>query len=174
MLSGETAIGEYPIEAVDMMNRVALATEPLLASRPPLAPPEFQPEELQPITHAVVYGAGHIAKVLNAKLIVVVSRSGATALALSKQRSGVPVIGASMHEATLRQMCLYWGVIPLADAPTTDSSALIEYLEQWGQQQDMLEAGDNIVLVAGIGLASKGHNMVRVHEVGGATASPAR
>jgi pyruvate kinase len=63
-------------------------------------------------------------------------------------------------------MCLVWGVIPLAEAPTTDSIELIRYVEQWGIANGSLNQGDHVVLVAGIGLASKGHNMVRVHTVG--------
>jgi pyruvate kinase len=63
-------------------------------------------------------------------------------------------------------MCLVWGVVPLADAPTTDSIELIRYVEQWGVDNGALRAGDHVVLVAGVGLASKGHNMVRVHTVG--------
>lgn len=166
MLSGETAIGEYPRAAVEMMNRVALATEPLLRNRPPIEPPEVRPAELRAITHGVVYGAGHVASVLEARMIVVVSHSGATALALSKQRSAVPIIGASPRPATLRQMCLYWGVVPLADAPTTDSIQLVAHIQSWALRNGLLEPGDFVVVVAGIGLASRGHNMIRVHEVG--------
>jgi pyruvate kinase len=166
MLSGETAVGEYPIAAVEMMNRVAAATEPLFATRPPFETPDKLPEGLLPITHGVVLGAGQIAKQLDAKIIVVVSHSGVTALSISKHRSLVPTIGVSNRESTLRQMCLYWGVIPLADAPMTDSFELIQHVEKWGLENRTLAVGDNLVLVAGIGLASKGHNMVRVHIVG--------
>jgi pyruvate kinase len=66
-------------------------------------------------------------------------------------------------------MCLFWGVVPLADAPTTDSFELLAHVQRWGLENGSLHLGDHIVLVAGIGLASKGHNMVRVHTVGQAT-----
>lgn len=167
MLSGETAIGDFPVEAVQMMNRVAMATEPLLHNPEfEVAASEFCPTELQPVTHGVVTGAGMIAKRLGAKLVVVVSHGGATALALSKQRNPTPIIGVSPRAATLRQMSLYWGVVPLPEAPTTDSIALLDHIQRWGLEQGLLATGDRIVLVAGIGLASKGHNMVRVEEVG--------
>jgi pyruvate kinase len=166
MLSGETAVGEYPTEAVQMMNRIALATEPLFADRPPPPTPDILPEGLVPITQGVVQGAAGIAKNLNAKLLIVVSNSGVTALSLSKFRTLVPILGVSNREQTLRQMCLVWGVVPLADAPTTDSIELIQYIQQWGLDNGSLHQGDHIVLVAGVGLASKGHNMVRVHTVG--------
>ena len=166
MLSGETAVGDFPTAAVEMMNRVALATEPLFADRGPLPAPDHRPEGLEHITHHVVQGAAHIARTLDAKLMIVVSNSGLTALSMSKYRTSVPTIGVSNRESTLRQMCLYWGVIPLVSAPTTDSIELIQHVQQWGLENGMLTAGDNLVLVAGIGLASKGHNMVRVHTVG--------
>jgi len=165
MLSGETAVGQYPRAAVEMMNRIARATEPMFRTRPPLRPSDVLPDGLQPITQAAVYGAGHIAQQLGAQLLVVVTNGGATALALSKQRNYMPVIGVSGNDATLRQMCLYWGVIPLQGAPTSDSIHLLEYLEAWGLKDGCLASGNRIVLVAGIGLASQGHNMVRVHEV---------
>jgi pyruvate kinase len=166
MLSGETAVGDYPTLAVEMMNRVARATEPLFAERPALPTPEKLPEGLLEITYGVVQGAAHIAKTLNAKMLIVVSTSGATALSLSKSRTLVPIVGVSNRETTLRQMCLVWGVIPMLDAPTTDSIELLQYVQQWGLDNGTLQMGDHIVLVAGIGLASKGHNMVRVHTVG--------
>lgn len=166
MLSGETAVGEYPTAAVEMMNRVAIATEPLFAQRTPPTASDVLPDGLLEITHGVVQGAAHIAKTLNAKMLIVVSNSGVTALSMSKFRALVPILGVSARESTLRQMCLMWGVVPIADAPTTDSIELIRYLQQWGLDNGTLAVGDHIVLVAGIGLASKGHNMVRVHTVG--------
>ncbi len=95
MLSGETAIGKYPREAVEMMNQMALATEELFRDNVPQPPGAFVAEGLHPITAAVVYGAGHMAAELDAKLIVVASHSGLTALALSKQRNYVPHASAS-------------------------------------------------------------------------------
>jgi pyruvate kinase len=166
MLSGETAVGEYPRAAVEMMQRVAFATEPLFHDRNTLPPPVVLPTDLKRITQGVVFGAVNIAKELDARLMVVVSNSGATALAISKRRNFVPIVGVSTRPEVLRQMCLYWGVIPLADAPTTDSIQLLQFVEEWGERTGYLTAGDYIVLVAGIGLASRGHNMVRVHEVG--------
>jgi pyruvate kinase len=169
MLSGETAIGDYPTAAVEMMNRVAMATEPLLATRGLPSEPEVLPEGLEVITDGVVRGAVHIAKNLKAKMIVVVSHSGVTALSVSKHRTSTVTIGVSNRESSLRQMCLFWGVVPLADAPTTDSFELLAYVQNWGLENGSLQLGDHIVLGAGIGLASKGHNMVRVHTVGQAT-----
>ena len=112
----------------------------------------------------MVYGAGHIAADIEARLIVVASHSGATALALSKQRLYVPIVGVSDSSATLRQMCLYWGVIPLADAPTANQRELLDSWSTWGRDDGCLHSGDHVVLVAGVGLGSGTTIiMVRVH-----------
>jgi pyruvate kinase len=163
MLSGETAIGEYPREAVQMMNRVAVATEELFRDNLPQPPGNFRAEGLQPITAAVVYGAAHVAAEIDAQLVAVASHSGATALALSKQRNYVQTVGISDSPRTLRQMCLYWGVIPLAGIPTDDNQAMLDAIVAWGLGDGSLTRGDHVVLVAGTGLGS--HNQIVVHRV---------
>jgi pyruvate kinase len=165
MLSGETAIGMFPREAVEMMNRIARATEPQYRVRP-LAAVDGPIAGLQPITQGVILGAGHIAQKLDARLIAVASHSGATALGLSKQRNFVPTVGVSDREDVLRQMCLFWGVIPLAGAPVSSTEALLAHLETWGRRDGCLTAGDRVVLVAGTGLPGQGHNQILVHEIG--------
>ncbi|HVA44788.1 MAG TPA: pyruvate kinase, partial [Pirellulales bacterium] len=165
MLSGETAVGEYPRAAVEMMNRIALATEPLLRGRAAQPISEVRIEDLHRVTEAVVYGVQFIASQLDAKLIVVVTHSGATALALSKLRTHVPIVAVSDLPTVSRQMCLYWGVTPLENVPTNDSDQLIKHIETWGRTTGMLSAGDHIVVVSGIGLVASGHNMLVVHEV---------
>ena len=176
MLSGETAIGKYPREAVETMNRIALVTEQSVAGRPPREMTRPAADNLQTITRAVVRGAGTMAHSLGAKLVVVASHSGRTALALSQQRNFVPTIGVSTSEATLRKMCLYWGVTPLRDAPATDVEKLIRHTDSWACGADLAEAGDRIVIVGGSHLAAGPndaemaagvHDIVIVHEVEG-------
>ena len=164
MLSGETAIGEYPVLAVEMMNRIALATEPIMPARPPQALSEKPQEELHRVTEAVVSGVAHVASQLNARLVVVATHSGATALALSKQRSRTPIVGITDSEMVLRQMCLFWGVTPLGGISARDSYQLLHFIEQWGKRQGCLATGDRVILVSGIGLVAAGHNMLVVHE----------
>jgi pyruvate kinase len=184
MLSGETAIGEHPRLAVEMMRRIASATErqylddrrqflgetlgrgrsAISAAEFPPAP-EFLVEGLHPITQAVVDGAGRIAAELDAKLVVVASRSGVTAIARSKRRGATPTVGVSDDPATLRQMSLYWGVTPLAAVVGGDINGLLEHVTAWGVREGRLRKGDRILLVAGIGFGAGGHNMALVHEV---------
>jgi pyruvate kinase len=165
MLSGETAVGEYPCEAVEMMHRIALATEPLLRERPPLARPHLADEGIDPVTEATAYAAGRLADDLAARTVVVASATGETALSLSKNRNFVPTVGASNSEATVRRMCLYWGVIPLAGAPVQNSAELLEYVVQRGQAVGALKSGDRIVLLTGSDVTGRTHNMIQVHVV---------
>ena len=186
MLSGETAIGEHPRLVVEMMRRIASETEKqyladrwrymegrFLAERGTagvpvqefLPSPEFLVEGLHPITQAVVDGASRIAGELDARLFVVASRSGLTAIARSKRRGAVPTVGLSDNPATLRQMALYWGVTPLAGVASHDTAALLEHVCGWGLRQGRLQPGDRILLVAGSGFGTGGHNMALVHEV---------
>jgi len=163
MLSGETAIGDHPRLAVEMMHRIALATEPLVRQRPPQPPPDLRADEMNQITEATVYAAGQMAEQLDAKLIVVASASGATALSMAKNRVFVPTVGVSDSEPTLRRMCLYWGIIPLARAPIADNKALLKFTTAWARKAGLLDAGDRVVLIAGTGLSVSSHNAIVVH-----------
>ena len=164
MLSGETAIGRFPRQAVEMMQRIALATEPLCRNQPRTSLPDLRGEDINPITEATVFAAGRMAEDLDAKLVVVASASGATALSMAKNRRWVPTVGVSDSPETLRRICLYWGMIPLAGAPM-ESEALLEHVTAWARTRGMLESGDRIVLVAGTGLKVTTHNMLVVHEL---------
>lgn len=170
MLSGETAVGEYPREAVEMMQRIALEAEQLhtaccrLKNGRELTSPAALANN-NPITETTVSAAGHIAEDLGAKVVIVATASGATALSMAKNRHFVPTLGVSDSAATLRRMCLYWGVIPLAGAPTGDSAALLRHVTNLGRAAGLLNAGDRIVLIAGTGLAVTRHNMIVVHEL---------
>jgi pyruvate kinase len=177
MLSGETAVGHFPLEAVEMMSRIALATETSFRSRPPKLP-DTSFSQLQAITRAVVRAAGQMAHDLDSKLVFVASHSGRTALALSQHRSYIPTLGISTSEATLRQMCLYWGVTPLRGAPARDLPELIQHADRYACEQGYAKPGDRIVIVGGSHLAagpnredmaSGVHDILLVHQVEGAT-----
>ncbi len=178
MLSGESAVGNFPRETVEMMNRIALATEASVQDRRPREPEpnHFSANVLNPITRAVVRGAGEMAYDLKAKLVVVASHSGRTALAVSQHRSFVPTVGVSQCDETLRQMCLYWGVTPLRGAPANDAQELIKYTDAWACRIGCAKKGDRIVIVGGSHLtagaahdemAAGVHDVVLVHEVEG-------
>jgi len=150
-----------------MMHRIALATEPLVHHDRQVPAAEPLAGAVNPITEATVHAAGHLAEELRAKLIVVATASGATALALSKKRNSVPTLGVSDSEATLRRMALYWGVIPKAGAPVSEPARLLEFVLEWGRDGGLLSAGDRLVVVSGTGLVHSAHNQIVVHQVGG-------
>ena len=165
MLSEETAVGENPEAAVQMMNRIGLATEPLLRDRPPPPLAERMPDELKEVTRVLVHAAADVAAQLRARLVLVASHSGVTALTLSKRRPFVDVIGVSDEPATLRRMCLYWGVTPLPGAQTGDGAALLDACERWGCEQDGLDPEDRVILVASTHWTRSSHDTIVVHEV---------
>jgi pyruvate kinase len=188
MLSGETAVGEYPREAVEMMHRIALATEPILRKRPtngsgataglsssdpctagqassgtPTSLSRKQDGDV--ITEATTCAACRLAEEVGAKMIVVASVSGETALVISKHRSFVPVIGVSDSETALRRMSLFWGIVPRYGAPVSDNVKLLEHVTELGRQSGYLAPGDRIVLVLGTGITASRHNAIVVHQV---------
>jgi pyruvate kinase len=163
MLSGETAIGKHPVEVVAMMHRIAMATEPRYRDRPLAAAPDLLASPIDPITEATAYAASRLAEQLDAKMVVVASSKGETARTLSRNRSFVPTIGVSDSEATLRRMCLYWGVFPLYNAPTDDATDLLDYVTSRARGVSHLEKGDRIVLLTGTRLVDAGHTVIAVH-----------
>ncbi len=166
MLSGETAVGDRPPEVVRMMNRIALATEPLLIERN-RPQPRNRPENLEEITQYVVHNAVNLAEQLSCRLMVVASHSGATALALSQERPMVPVVGVSDSNAALEMMSLFWGITPLIGLPTSDTGELIVAIDRWGREEAGVAHGERMVLVTGTQWTDRGHNMLVVHEMDG-------
>ena len=164
MLSGETAIGDYPVETVETMNRIMLATEPLLEEHP-LPPVEVLGSDIHPITAAAVRAGAIMAEQIGARLIVVATRSGSTCRIRSKQRDAVPTIGVSDSPAVVRQLSLLWGVTPLAGAPVHDGPDLRAFIDRWGREQGLLAVGDRVVFVTGTNFYPMAQNILVVHEV---------
>lgn len=163
MLSGETAIGEYPVKAVEMMNRIMLCTEREIVEHDHRTRKPNQ--RVHPITTAVTQSATDIAESIRAKLIVIATRSGNTAWVKSQSRSRIPTLGASESLETLRRMNLFWGIKPIRARQLDDTSAFIDEICRWGRRYAHLESGDHIVFVTGTGVVEKAHNLVIVHTV---------
>ncbi len=161
MLSGETAVGRYPVRAVEMMCRIAQATEQELLQRKGA---EDQSPVVQPITDAVVRAAVQVAQRLHARWISVGTHSGRTALALAAQRSPVPVLGTSDQEHVLRKLCLCWGVVPVSGMPLANSHQWSQQLQRQGLAQGDLAPGDLIVMLRGTRIGEV-QNMLVVHQV---------
>ncbi|RMG40893.1 MAG: pyruvate kinase [Planctomycetota bacterium] len=167
MLSAETAIGQFPIQAVEMMNRIACEAEKLQESvendQRPRAGLRHRALE---VTEAVIAGAGDTAMQLNADLIVVVTRTGRSALAMAERRLPVPTLALTERPETARRMCLYWGVFPVV-APVSQmgSEELVRFIVDWGRRTGTLRSGSRFVVVFGTQWSAHGHDIMLVHEV---------
>ncbi|MFM2000825.1 MAG: Pyruvate kinase [Planctomycetota bacterium] len=164
MLSGETAIGDFPEDAVTMMNRIMLHTEKELLIEE--IKQRRKPSHPHAITSAVTDAATSIAESIRAKLIAIATHSGGTAWVKSKSRCRIPTIGISDNPATLRRMSLLWGIKPLHLSNFQNTEYLIEQISRWGCDQAYLKPGDHIVVVTGSGVLERAHNLLLVHTVG--------
>ncbi|NNJ25823.1 pyruvate kinase [Alienimonas chondri] len=168
MLSGETAIGLHPRGTVRMMSRIAVEAE---------SDPDFHAAGLRgeandtrhhahPITEAVTEGSVAAARQLGAKLIVVATHSGKSALAVSSKRSPIPILALTDQADAARRMALYFGVTPIrTDAVAGEPRELIAFVVKWGREQDVLHSGDRIVLVGTSKWSAKGHDLMLVHQI---------
>lgn len=166
MLSGETAIGRYPVESVEMMQQIALSTDAINSTESKAECFVDDQHSIDPITELTVRSAGQLAESLDAKILVVVTRSGLTTLSLSKKRFSVPAVSIAADEKILRRMCLYWGVIPLfATHGSEDTEALSGMIINWGKKHGHLSSGDRIVIIGGTGISKSAHNQIVVYEL---------
>ncbi len=166
MLSGETAIGEHPVTCVKMMEKISVEAEPLAAQMSVPDQISQQVRRAGPVTEAVAIGAVAVAQELNASLIVVATETGRTALALSRQRSNVPILAVTHLEDTARRMCLYWGVHSLKSAIVRQpAEALLQYVVQWGMKHRTLKSGSRVIVVGRTDWLGDGHDLMMVHEV---------
>ncbi|GAB6186046.1 pyruvate kinase [Thermopirellula anaerolimosa] len=169
MLSGETAIGRFPLESVAMMHRIALAAEEYVRSSGrvvrELSAHDVPGGSDASISESTALHAGCIAAEVEAKLLIVATHSGKTALRISKHRFSMPTVGVSGNPAVLRRMALYWGIIPLPQAPVAESDRLLEFVARWGVEQQLVQSGDLVVAIYGTGLPDTKHNGVLVQRV---------
>lgn len=146
MLSGETAAGRYPVEAVRVMADVAMDAERYLFEKN-LRPDFTRQEADNHALEALVDGATLMAEQLGAACIVVYTRHGATAAYISKNRSASPVIGITCDEPVARRMALYWGITPAVVELPTQEAEWQHNLEAKLLAQNAAQPGDRVVVV---------------------------
>ncbi len=161
MLSGETAMGKYPLEALKTMAQICETSEIHLNQK------QFQKrkvgeENLHNISNAVSYSSVSTAYNIGAKVIIAPSFTGFTTRQLSKWRPSVPIIGLSPNPMAVRQMQLYWGVEAYEAVRAESTDELIESSLQLLKDKHILEADDTVVITAGSSRASK-HIKHNVH-----------
>ncbi len=165
MLSGETAAGAYPVEALKTMSAIAERTE---------NEPHYRDERLKDAAHgqisvsdATAHAACLTARDVNAAAIVTVSESGNTARLLSKYRPTQPIIACVMDEQVQRQLSLSWGITSLLMGPAKSTDELIEMSTALAQKNGYLHNGELAVVTAGVPVGVSGTtNMIKIHMVG--------
>ncbi len=182
MLSGETAVGHYPIEAVTIMNRIAAEAEALLFSRLSgggawawsaaawanseidRAPTVARAGRVQPVTESVVEAASGISRKLRASLLAVSTNSGRTALVLSKQRNPALTLALAYDLSTARAMSLFWGVTPLTWPVLPEHIPVRSYIIDWCRARGLVDTGDLVVAIRGSLPDDPTHNEIVVFE----------
>ena len=163
MLSGETAGGLYPVEAVETMARVATFTESNFT------PKSYEDVDAESATTTESIGKAvvKIAKDLHAAAIIASTERGGTAQMISKFRPACPIVAVSPHEAIVRRLQLNWGVQAVTGKEASDTDAVVDNAIFAALDNDLIKAGDLVVLTAGVPVAKAGStNMIRVQVVG--------
>ena len=165
MLSGETAAGMYPVEALKTMVKIAVRTEQDInytarfKARENLSNPD--------ITNAISHATCTTANDLNAAAIITVTQSGRTARMISKYRPDCTIIGGSMSPKVCRQLNLSWGVTPLVMEPKDDADELFEHAVDVVEKAGLITMGDITVITGGGPLGVPGTtNILKVHVAG--------
>ena len=167
MLSGETAAGDYPVEALKTMSAIAERTENEEHYR------AQRHAEIQiSVSDATAHAACLTAKDVNAAAIVTVSESGNTARLLSKYRPKQPIIACVMDEQVQRQLSLSWGITSLLMGPAHSTDELIEMSTALAKENGYLHNGELAVVTAGVPVGVSGTtNMIKIHMVGNCLAT---
>jgi pyruvate kinase len=162
MLSAETASGAYPLEAVEMMARIAVEVEAggHTAQQP-------QCTQLTP-AHAVSHAARALSEEASVQAIVVFTRSGASAHLISKDRPGPAILAYTPSEQVYHQLALWWGVWPHRNAMQGTTEELMAVVDQRLQDDELIQHGEHVVIMGGLPVASRAcTNFVKLHRVGG-------
>jgi pyruvate kinase len=159
MLSGETAIGEFPLEAVEYMDRIARAVEPSLGYRHQI--PEASDEPT--VGNAMSNAACDLAEAVGAKASLVPTFTGRTASAVARLRPTRPIIGITHHRHAVQQMALEWGVTPVLVDEAVDVEDLWNRALEAARASELVDAGDRVVITAGTAVNIPGStNVIRV------------
>jgi pyruvate kinase len=162
MLSGETAAGRFPVEAVETMSRIAGYTEEHYGFR---SPPRLVGATSSMVARSLARVASTVAEELDCKLILAFTESGATARLVSSYRPRARIAAITYNEQTYRRLALYWGVVPVQSdfAKTTDEMILKG--ESLLKEKGLARPGETIVMLGGQSHTAGATNMLRVHRI---------
>ncbi|WP_456386954.1 pyruvate kinase [Desulfolithobacter sp.] len=164
MLSEETAVGQYPVQAVEVLNRIAIRTEASLDPRRFID--DDITENLPLDIAAVSRAAAWMANDLKAELIVAATTSGSTARVMSRLRLPIPIIGLTSDPKTQRQSCLSYGVIPALVPVYDDLDEMLWQVNRYLKDEALARKGNKVILTAGTPLDVPGTtNLIKVMEI---------
>ena len=162
MLSGETAVGKYPAETVDMMRSILQEVE---LTDPHLDQIDSWHDSEGHFTHALSESACILAKETNAKAILVFTMSGSTALYVSKHRPSTLIFGLSPDKHALNRMALFWGVYPVETKMYTSITEMIDKEKELLLDKKLLRKGDKIVIIAGTDPVPGKSSLIRIDQL---------
>ncbi|TGE31275.1 pyruvate kinase [Desulfosporosinus sp. Sb-LF] len=161
MLSGETAAGLFPVEAVQMMAKISTRTEQTCLDKQATRHPQLN------IAEAISFASYTIAKDLDAAAIITPTHSGLTARMISKYRPNALIIAATPFALTARKLSLQWGVQPLVVPQSSETDQMLSISVNTALNQNYIQAGDVVVITAGVPIGKVGStNMIKVQIMG--------
>ena len=165
MLSGETAVGAYPIEVVRTMDRIIREVESSPLYRLNLEQPSL---DMPVSANAIAHAATIAARQMGIRNVVVVSDSGGAARLMSEYRPEARILALTTNEVTYQRLALYWGVIPLFIPPASTIDELFERIEEVLRERDLARPGEYVVVTASVPVgAGETTNTLRIHRVSG-------
>lgn len=166
MLSGETSVGKFPIESIEMMARIIAKIEEEALDT--VAPLRHNPHTT---AGAITKAAAEVGEVVGAKFLVAFTQSGDSARRMSRLRSAIPMLALTPDEKTLRVLALSWGVEPILIPPASHTDEMVKQIDSKLIESKRADIGDFILIVAGSPPGIQGStNAMRVHRVGDAVA----
>lgn len=163
MLSGETAAGAYPVEAVRAMAKIAEQAE---ANTNYIAHIDESEYKITKLSEALSHSACTLAQDIGAKVIVVCTRTGGTAKTVSRFRPMIDIIGMTTEERAYRKLALSWGVIPVMSEEFYSVDVLFHYAKRAAMDTGLVKSGDKIVLTGGTPNGKSGNsNLINVETV---------
>ena len=164
MLSGETAIGEYPVEAVTMMNKIMGETEKAFSTRNSRMTAHSEATGWD-ISDAVVFGSAQIARRVSACMVVIASTGYKIGLLKSKQRDYIPTVCVTDNLDSFRQMSLFWGVIPVLSPTPIETTRLRTFVNLWAESFTQLKPGTPFIIITDTEVLPGIHDSVLVAKI---------
>jgi pyruvate kinase len=163
MLSGETASGVHPIEAVRTMARIIDEIEKSAYYRVNIEVPEI---EMAVTTNAIAHAAVDAARAMKIKTIVVVSESGGAARLVSEYRPDATIVCLTTNEVTFRRLALFWGVTPVLVGPSASTEELVDRVEATLIERNLALPGENVLITMAVPVGSGMQtNVLKIHQI---------